>query len=88
MSAKIIDISGKMIDESIKADLGILCRDIEVANSQGQQWSEIEYKLTAMLHQAMIVAGLNYFETENLVVTVMGDEIEIEGKGDVSCAPH
>ena len=49
MSAQIIDISGKMIDDSIKRDLAILCRDIEVANTQSNHWTEIESNLSLIL---------------------------------------
>lgn len=80
MSAQIIDISGKMIDDSIKRDLAILCRDIEVANTQSNHWTEIEEKLTLMLGEAMIACGLSSFETETMVVTLDGDEIMIEGR--------
>lgn len=80
MSAKIIDISGKMIDEETKRDLAILCRDIEVANSRSGHWADVEEKLTLMLGEAMIVSDLTSFETETMVVTLEGDEIVIEGR--------
>ena len=84
MSAQIIDISGKLIDEGARHDLAILCRDIEVvsqmAQSQAEHWAEIEEKITTMLGQAMLATGIKYFETETMVVTLEGDEIVIEGK--------
>lgn len=80
MSAKIIDISGKMIDEGIKRDLAILCRDIEVANSLSSHWADVEEKLTLMLGEAMIASDLTSFETETMVVTLEGDDIVIEGR--------
>ena len=84
MSAQIIDISGKMIDEGARHDLTILCRDIEVvsqmAQSQAEHWAEIEEKITTMLGQAMLYSGIKHFETETMVVTLEADEIVIEGK--------
>ena len=80
MSAKVIDISGRMIDEGIRSDLAILCRDIEIVNAQGAHWAEIEEKITTMLGQAMLATGIKYFETETMVVTLDGDEIIIEGR--------
>ena len=84
MSAQIIDISGKLIDEGARHDLAILCRDIEIvseiAQSQAEHWAEIEEKITTMLGQAMLATGIKYFETETMVVTLDGDEIIIEGR--------
>ena len=84
MSAQIIDISGKLIDEGARHDLAILCRDIEIvseiAQSQAEHWSEIEEKITTMLGQAMLATGIKYFETETMVVTLEGDEVVIEGR--------
>ena len=83
MSAKVIDISGRMIDEGIRSDLAILCRDIEIVNAQGAHWAEIEEKLSIMIGTLMRTAGINHFETETLLVELENDELVFEGKGSV-----
>jgi hypothetical protein len=83
MSAKVIDISGRMIDEGIRSDLAILCRDIEIVNAQGAHWAEIEEKLSLMIATLMRTAGINHFETETLFVQLDDDELVLEGKGSV-----
>jgi hypothetical protein len=83
MSAKVIDISGRLIDEGIRSDLAILCRDIEIVNALGAHWAEIEEKLSLMIATLMRTAGINHFETETLFVELENDELVLEGKGSV-----
>ena len=83
MSAKVIDISGRMIDEGIRSDLAIVCRDIEIVNARGAHWAEIEEKLSIMVASLMRTAGINHFETETLFVQLDDDELVIEGKGSM-----
>lgn len=88
MSARIIDISGRLLDESIREDLAIVCRDIEVANQQCEHWAHIEHQLGVMLKSAMETVGLVYFETETLTATIEDGELVLEGKEGSSCELH
>ena len=81
MSAKIIDISGKILDENLKRDLNILMHDVHTAKQEMERWKRTVALLYTNLSQAMELCGAIYHRDEALEVEVTDDRIEVREVG-------
>ena len=82
MGAKIIDVSGKILDENLKRDLNILMHDVFTAKEELERWQQTVSLLYSNLTQAMEVCGVIYHRDETLEVQLHDDRIvvrEVEG---------
>jgi len=81
MSAKIIDISGKILDENLKRDLNILMHDVHTAKLEMERWQNLVALLYTNLNQAMEVCGAIYHRDETLEVEITDDTITVQEVG-------
>lgn len=77
MGAKIIDISGKILDENLKRDLSILMHDVHTAKQEMERWQRTVSLLYNNLIQAMEVCEVVYHRDETLEVQLTDDHIEV-----------
>jgi len=94
MTAKIVDLVGANIDAKAKELIGILCRDYELTANHAQavhahaeSWELLSEAVADKIKESMQLVGLRYFETETLLITLIGDDLEIEGRA-AKCSPH
>jgi hypothetical protein len=94
MTAEIVDLVGINIDAKTKETIGYLCHDFQLAANQAQalhdhaeSYGDLSEKIAALLKETMKLVGLRYFETETLLITLVGDDLEIEGRA-AKCSPH
>lgn len=86
MTAKIIDISGQILDENLKRDLTILMHDVFTAKQELERWQKTVSILNSNLANAMQICGLVYHQNETLEVQLNEDGVEVrEVKG---CGLH
>lgn len=94
MTAKIVDMVGANIDAKTKETIGYLCNDYQIAANHAQalhnhaeSYEDLSEKIAGLLKETMKLTGLRYFETETLLITLVGDDLEIEGRA-AKCSPH
>jgi hypothetical protein len=80
MTAQIVDISGRILDETIKRDLSLLCDDLEKIHVRLAQYQEAEQTLEHLLASALRACGLHQHETERLFVQVTETGLSVEYK--------
>ena len=77
MGAKIIDISGQLLDENLKRDLSIIMNDVHEAEKQLEKWENLNQVLYGMLFEAMKQCAIVYHSDGNLEVVIDDDGIEV-----------
>ena len=94
MTAKIVDLVGANIDAKTKETIGYLCNDYQLAANHAQalhdhaeSYEDLSEKIAGLLKETMKLIGLRYFETDTMLITLIGDDLEIEGRA-AKCSPH
>ena len=94
MTAKIVDLVGINIDAKTKETIGYLCQDYQLTANHAQAlhnhadtWENLSEQIASHIKETMKLVGLRYFETETLLITLVGDNLEIEGRAE-KCSPH
>lgn len=77
MGAKIIDISGQLLDENLKRDLSIIMNDVHEAEKQLEKWEKLNQVLYGFLFEAMKQCAIEYHSDGNLEVVIDDDGIEV-----------
>tara|TARA_B100001094_G_C17408310_1_gene428932 strand:- start:102 stop:362 length:261 start_codon:yes stop_codon:yes gene_type:complete len=77
MSAKIIDISGKLLDENLKRDLSIIMHDVHEAEKQLEKWEKLNNTLYGFLYEAMKQCAIEYHSDGELEVVIDNTDIEV-----------
>jgi hypothetical protein len=94
MNAKIVDIVGINIDAKTRETIGYLCHDYKLTADHAQalhdhaeSYEDLSNQIAGLIKETMKLVGLRYFETETLLLTLIGDNLEIEGRAN-KCDPH
>ena len=94
MNAKIVDIVGINIDAKTRETIGYLCHDYKLTADHAQalhdhaeSYEDLSNQIAGLIKETMKLVGLRYFETETLLLTLIGDNLEIEGRAE-KCSPH
>lgn len=82
MTAQIIDISGKILDDEIKRDILIICKDVEDVHQRMAEWTQVKEALEILLGSSLRACGLTHFETERMSIEVGETNIAIEYQVD------
>jgi len=77
MGAKIIDISGQLLDENLKRDLSIIMNDVHEAEKQLEKWEKLNQVLYGFLFEAMKQCAIEYHSDGNLEVVIDDKDIEV-----------
>tara|TARA_R100001510_G_C7649374_1_gene206784 strand:- start:698 stop:958 length:261 start_codon:yes stop_codon:yes gene_type:complete len=81
MVAKIIDITGQLLDDNLKRDLSIIMHDVFEAERQLQKWENLNQTLYGLLHEAMKQCAIVYHSDGKLEVVIDEDGIEVKEVG-------
>jgi hypothetical protein len=94
VTAKIVDLVGINIDAKTKETIGYLCQDYQLTANHAQalhnhaeSYEDLSEQIAGLIKETMKLVGLRYFETETLLITLVGDNLEIEGRAE-KCSPH
>ena len=52
-----------------------------------ESYEDLSEQIAGLIKETMKLVGLRYFETETLLITLVGDDLEIEGRAE-KCSPH